>query len=216
VSAKKQIVLMNLPDPKRFQLEPRCPQASGPSKFRLVYFGTITRRLGIDLAIRAMHMVRDRIPDVELHVLGSGEDRDEFLALSRELGLNGAVKFSDGFLSFDELIPRVRSMDAVVIPNRRNDATELMLPVKMMEGLALGLTAIAPRLKAIEHYFSEDELFYFEPDDAGSLGEAIVSASRSVEAARNGVNGHRFCDRFSWDVQKTDLIEMYRSLAPSR
>jgi glycosyltransferase involved in cell wall biosynthesis len=218
VNPSKLIVLMNLPDPKRFQLTEQRRKEAANGAFRLVYFGTINKRLGIDLAIRAIHQIHADCPGIRFHIIGTGDDRDECLALSQQFGLDGMVHFSQGALTFDELVPLVRSMDAVVIPNRRNAATELMLPVKMMEGIALGLAVFAPRLKAIEHYFDADQMFYFEPDDADSLGEAIAAAYHDrCECDRRARNAQRFGERFSWNTHRMDLIGMYRSLlAPSQ
>ena len=85
------------------------------------------------------------------------------------------------------------SMDAVVVPNRRNAATELMLPVKMMEGIALGLPVFAPRLKAIEHYFSGDQIFYFDPDDAVKFWDMVNKQDWHVcELSQKGISSRAY------------------------
>ena len=52
---EKITVVLNAPDPKWFDSSKK-PHASGvsTSPFRVVYFGTLTKRLGIDLAIRTV------------------------------------------------------------------------------------------------------------------------------------------------------------------
>ncbi|WP_390492043.1 hypothetical protein, partial [Staphylococcus pseudintermedius] len=65
-------------------------------------------------------------------------------------------------------------MDVGIIPNRKDSATDLMLPVKMLEYVAMGISVVAPRLKAIEHYFSDDMVSYFQPEDSNSMANAIL------------------------------------------
>jgi glycosyltransferase involved in cell wall biosynthesis len=213
IPERKIVVSMNLPDPKKFSRAESENGSATNGSFKLVYFGTITKRLGIDLAIRALAQIRDRISGVEFHVIGSGEDREEFHRLGQELGLDSVVRFSQGAVPLNELVPMVKRMDLVVVPNRRNIATELMLPVKMLEGIALGLPVVAPRLRTIQYYFQDDQVFYFEPENVESLAAAILKSYEDCERRRQtAARGMTFLSQYAWDTHKLDLINAYRSL----
>jgi glycosyltransferase involved in cell wall biosynthesis len=214
IPESKLVVLMNLPDPKKFRDRRGSRARSVKGGFRMVYFGTITKRLGIDLAIRAVGEIRDQIPGLQLCIFGNGEDRESFLKLSRQLGLDEIIHFSESSVPLDELIPAVRDMDLVVVPNRRNAATELMLPVKMLEGMALGIPVVVPRLKTIEFYFRNDQVFYFEPDDVRSLSSTMLNAAQSrTERDRKVERAKEFFEKYAWETQKIDLIGLYLGLA---
>lgn len=104
-------------------------------------------------------------------------------------------------------------MDLGVVPNRKNAATELMLPVKLLECIALGIPVVAPRLKTIEYYFSDDMLFYFEPDNIDSLADAILYAyNNETERIKKAKNAKRFLEKYGWEKHKWDLINMYNQL----
>ena len=60
-----------------------------------------------------------------------------------------------------------------VVPTLRDEFTEHLLPVKLLEYLHMGLPAIAPRLPVIQRYFSDDEVRYFEPGSEADLAEAM-------------------------------------------
>ena len=75
-------------------------------------------------------------------------------------------------------------MDIGVIGNRRTAAGDLMLPVKMLEYICLDIPVVVPRLKTIEHYFSDDMVAYYEPEDVESLANAIYRLYREPGAAR--------------------------------
>ncbi len=118
-----------------------------------------------------------------------------------------------GSVPLEALIPIVCGMDLGIIPNGRNIATELMLPVKMLECIALGIPVVAPRLKTIVHYFTEEMVFFFEPDDVDSMAAAILAASASEEERlRKAREARRFLEKYGWESHKTDFVEMYKTL----
>jgi glycosyltransferase involved in cell wall biosynthesis len=211
-------ISMNVPDERWFG------NGSGAScgeketnGFDLVYHGTLAKRLGVDLTIRAVSNLSGRIPGLKFHVIGSGDDRDELVALAESLGLSSCIEFH-GSIPIDRIASTLRSMNLGVISNRRNIATELMLPVKMLEYIALDIPVVAPPLKTIKHYFSDEMLSYFETEDVNSLSSAILNAYQSEEKRRDQVkNARRFLDQYGWERQKLDFINLYRSMAhPSR
>ncbi len=73
-------------------------------------------------------------------------------------------------LPVESLLDILRDMDVGIVANRENAATELMLPVKLLEYVALNIPVIVPRLKAIEYYFTDEMVSYFEPENVDSLG----------------------------------------------
>jgi len=213
IPGEKIVVAMNVPDPKLFNHTRSihgCSRENG--KFRMIYHGTVAKRLGVDLAIRAMTKLGDKIPGLEFHVVGDGDDMKEIQDLSRSLGLGDKIRYR-GIVPLDRLVPVLGGMDLGIIPNGRNSATELMLPVKMLECVALGIPVVAPRLKTITHYFTEDKVFFFEPDDIDSMAQAILAASSNEEErARRALAAKGFLEKHGWETHKTEFIEMYKSL----
>jgi glycosyltransferase involved in cell wall biosynthesis len=211
IPEKKIVVAMNVPDPEVFDhtriLQPR---ADGNGKFRMIYHGTVTKRVNVDLAIRAVSKLGGRIPGLDFHVVGDGDDLKEFQELSRELGIEDKVHFR-GRVPVEGLIPILEGMDIGIVPNGRNIATELMLPVKMLECIALGIPVVAPRLKTITHYFSEEMVFYYHPDEIDSMSEAILQASLSPEGRLSRAReARRFLERNGWESHKSDFLRIYQ------
>ena len=89
LDSKKITVSMNVPDHKKFSMKKNGKGVQKSRKgFRLVYHGTLAKRLGVDLAIEAAAMLVDEIPGLELNILGHGDDMQEFVELSRNLGID--------------------------------------------------------------------------------------------------------------------------------
>jgi len=211
ISENKITVTMNVPDPAIFKADDGSkPTEDSHEGVRLVYHGTVTRRLGIDLVIRAVAKLRNRLPGISFHVFGDGDDIDEFIELSKELEVEDSVVFNRKFIPMEELIPTLKTMDIGVISNRRSIAGDQMLPVKMLEYIILDKPVIAPRLKTIEHYFDHEMVSFIEPDDVSSLSDAILQLAQDETKKRKQVeNARSFLQKYGWEEHKKDLISMY-------
>jgi glycosyltransferase involved in cell wall biosynthesis len=169
--------------------------------------------LGIDLAIHAVSRLILEIPQIQFHILGESSNLEELENLSRKLGVEERVHFSKKSFPVEKLPDLLKTMDLGIIPNRRNIATELMLPVKLLEYIAIGIPVVSARHKAIKHYFSEDMVTYFEPEDVESMRGAILNIYRNKSQREQQVfNAKRFIDQYGWEKHRCNLINLYQSL----
>ncbi len=206
------MVSSNVPDHRTFI--PSAPGATRGSnaRFLLVYHGTLARRLGIDLAIRAVGKLMSRIPGLEYHFLGMGEDKEEFLDVARDLGLEKQV-FFEGFVPLKDLPRVLNKMDLGVIANRESMATDLMLPTKLLEYVTLGIPVVAPRLKVIQYHFSDKMVKYFEPENIESLADAIYELYRDLEKRKRQAElAKEFTNKYGWEKSQMDLINLYKGV----
>jgi glycosyltransferase involved in cell wall biosynthesis len=121
IPRRKTFVSMNVPDPRIFEnagLAPSPRPVNG--HFDLVYHGTMVRRLGVDLIIQAVGELRQRIPELRLHLWGDGDDLDAFQQLSRELQLENRVHFKPKGFPLHQLPEELQSMHIGVVGNRRS------------------------------------------------------------------------------------------------
>ena len=135
VPAAKISVVMNVADDQIFSAQARNGQKGRHENggFRLIYHGTFAYRYGIDLAIRAVRLLKDEIPGIHLTLHGDGEFRLALQELVKELGLERQVQFSTLFIPTTELPKLLLEADVGVIPYRRNIFTDGILPTKLME-----------------------------------------------------------------------------------
>lgn len=209
---QKCSVLLNVPDHEIFRYEER-KGGKERETFDLVFHGTIDRMLGIDLAIEAVSKLSRDIPGIRLHLIGEGRDLDELENLSRALGVEDRIRFSRESFPVEKLPVLMQDMDMGIIPNRRNDATELMLPVKMLEYVAMGIPVVSARLKTIGHYFSDDMVAYFEPGNVESMVNAILELYRSKRKRQvQAANAKKFIEKYGWEKHQMELIRLYEEL----
>ena len=91
--------------------------------------------------------------------------------------------------------------------------TELMLPVKLLEYVAIGIPVVSARLKTIEHYFSDDMICYFEPESVESMANAILELYRNKNKRHEQViNARKFIEIYGWEKHQKNLIRLYEEL----
>jgi glycosyltransferase involved in cell wall biosynthesis len=180
--------------------------------FRMVNHGTMSKRLGNDLILEAAAKLVHEIPGFQLHIIGGGDNLEQLQSLTQSLGLEKIVHFHAG-VPWDKLAEKLKNMDVGIVANRVNVATELMLPSKLIDYTVLGIPAIVPRLKAIEYYFSEEMVSYFEPENVESIVAATVSLYRdSARRKRQANKARKFLDENRWDGHSNGLRGLYDHL----
>lgn len=203
----KITVIPNVPDSLVFRKDGQPPPSDGT--FRIVYHGTIARRLGLDLAVHAFAKVADACPGACLEIFGdgdAGQDLEDQIAAS---GVRDKVHFSRKMFRVESIAQMIQGASVGLIPNRRDVATDYMLPVKLLEYVHLGIPVIAPRLLAIQYYFAEDQVAYYEPGDVDGLAQCIqrlyANPAERAELARKSAE---FAKRLSWDALQLELFKV--------
>jgi glycosyltransferase involved in cell wall biosynthesis len=217
IRRSKTFISMNVPDPRIFNhaADPSASPlpAAHNGHVNLVYHGTMAERLGVDLVIRAVARLEQRLPNIRLHLWGHGDDLASFQRLARELSVHDRVLFEPRGFPLQDLPGHLRAMDLGVIGNRRTVAGELMLPVKLLEYVALGIPVVVPRLKAIEHYFTDEMAAYYVPEDVDSLADCIYRLCTDRPArVRQARRAAMFLDEHGWSRQGDDFVNFYRDL----
>ena len=93
---------------------------------------------------------------------------------------------------------------------RMTEGTRIMLPVKLMEYVAMGIPCVAPKTDAIARYFDDSMIRFFTPGDPHSLAEAILDLHDHEDKRRSLAENayQRFACVHTWAEQK----RMYQAL----
>lgn len=210
---KKVFVMLNSADPNIFK-DPVLPEPTTQKKngFRMVIHGTIIKRYGHDILVRAMPYVLKKIPGAQLEIIGEGEWQPELEQLVNKLGLNNAVTFA-GYLPLAELLKRLRRADCGVVPLPQNPETDLIHTFKMQEYMALGIPVIISRTRAIEAYYDEDSVCFFKPGSEKDLAQAVIKFYKNPQLRHSlAENALKTYKRYSAPKQQAYYANLVRSL----
>ncbi len=200
-------VVLNCPDIRHLeesQLEPHRE----PEHLVLVCHGTIEHRYGHDVMIDAIDIVRRKIPNVKLRVLGDGDHVPAMLERIDQLGLADHVSYL-GWLDIDQVVAEVAGADAGIVAQLASPYSNLVHTNKMFEYIMLGVPCIASRLESVSSAFTDDEILFYEPDSAEAMAEAIIRLHDEPELGdRLTTNAReRYDSGYRWADQSQVLIE---------
>ena len=214
VKREKISVVLNSPDDRIFVRD--SVARKDRSTFTVACHGTITHRMGLDLAVRAVNLLRDRIPELQLMAIGSGDYLPEIQELVKTLNLESRVIFK-GMMPIDDLPKVLSTADLGLVPNRESAVTHLMLPVKLLEFAMMGVPAISAKLNTVEYYFGNGAVCFFKPGDVNELAQAIERLYRSPELRKQlAETASKVVDHFSWPKQRTEFYRAIDSILPRR
>jgi glycosyltransferase involved in cell wall biosynthesis len=216
----KSTVVMNAADEARFESESR---ASAPAdltpdsnRFVMMYHGTLTRTYGLDIAVEAFARAHEDMPGAELWILGSGPEESVLRRLIDELGLERKAKLL-GSVPSHQVPGLLRTCDIGVLSMRRDALLDYASPNKLSEFIIMGKPVVISRLNAIRHYYSEQALAYFEPNDLAELVAQMVRLYR--DAALRARLAERAREEYApirWEVMKQRYLGLIGRIVTMR
>jgi glycosyltransferase involved in cell wall biosynthesis len=203
-------ILMNLPDPALFSPRRQPPPAS---PFTLVYHGMVGSRHGLDVAVRAVALAREQVPDLCLQIIGDGDYFPEVRRIVEELGVQDNVRLDQGLVPVENLLPALREASVGIVPILDDPFTRYMLPVKLLEYVALGIPVIASATETIRSYFDEGTISLCPPGDAPALAARIVEL-HGHPARREALSaaGVAFTAAHGWERERETYFDLIDSL----
>ncbi len=208
--ASKMCVVMNSPDERIFKYSPAKTRDRQSDKvnrpFIIMYHGTLVERNGVGLAVEALARLRQSVPAAELRIYGPRTPYlDQVMLTASEKDLEKSVHYL-GPRSLEQLTEAIAECDVGVIPNKRSVFTEINMPTRIFEYLALGKPVVAPRAPGIQDYFSEDSLTFFDlgsaDDLALKLSHLFFHTDETLEVVKRGQNVYL---PHSWHNEKRTL-----------
>jgi glycosyltransferase involved in cell wall biosynthesis len=215
VPKEKCSVIMNVPIETLFNKQPFNKHPRG-NPFYLTYHGNLAEQTGVDLLIHAVHQLRSQIPEIQLLIIGSGHEAEDYKTLSSNLQMTDIVTFKNN-VKVTEIADSVKHAHVAVDPKRQGVYAGETLSVKAMEYLAMGIPLIVARTEAALIYFPEKSVRFFEPDNVDSLAEAILDLYKNPEK-RNELYRHAddFNSVYNWAKMKKVYLSILAELCQGR
>lgn len=136
---------------------------------KLVYVGRLSAEKGVPILFESLNLLKADGIDVELVLLGDGQDRQFLEQLSRDMGIEDRVIFK-GFVDQDTIASTLRDSDMFVLPSFAEG-----IPVALMEAMAIGIPVITTYVGGVTELVIDGEtgqVVY--PSDPVGLADAIA------------------------------------------
>jgi glycosyltransferase involved in cell wall biosynthesis len=150
----------------------------------IVYTGGLKPWADIDLLIKAMPHVIEKVPNTSLLIVGEGEARQELLNLTMRLNLQKKVIFAGGVLHTD--VPHyLAAADVLALPLRNNIFNKARFPNRIAEYMASGKPIVTNKVGIAAELFRDGyNSVVVDSEDPREFAEGIRKVLRERKRAR--------------------------------
>ncbi len=216
IPPEKCTTLLNYPDLEVFG---KASHRSNGRSLTLIYPGTVSEHHGVDVAVRAVGIVRQQIPDVLLAIYvrsSNPASLDRVGALVSELGLEDNVQFYDP-VPTERLSEIYSEADIGIVPKRGGIFADEAFSTKILEFMAAGIPVIASRTRIDEYYFDDSQILFFEPGDHEGLAQCVLEAAGNPSLRKSlAAAGKRYVAESNWERKKDLYYQIVATLHKSR
>jgi glycosyltransferase involved in cell wall biosynthesis len=139
--------------------------------FVVGWTGSFRKFHGLGVLIDAAEVLRRRVPDLALILVGDGQERAAIEKAASERGLENVV--FTGTVPYENMAAHVSAFDVAVV-TAPTTADFHYSPLKLKEYMACGRAIVAPRVGSIRSTLQhEHEGLLVEPGDARALADAL-------------------------------------------
>ena len=208
----KLTIVVNTADDKFFRsgesVNEKNRKRNSPIIF--MYHGTLTTFYGLDIALEALSIVRSKLPGqgVQLHIIGEGSTLNDLRIMRHKYGLDDLVFFKEP-VPIHDISKTLEGCDVGLIPTRRDVFLDLSFSNKLVEYVALRKPVVAARLRGYRHYFREESLGFFEPNNPISLAEAMIKVIKNRSAWEElAENAFQDYQAITWKTMSKRYIDL--------
>ena len=163
---------------------------------------------GIDFALRAVAILRQKYPDVRYQIVGDGILRAGLESLVAELGLGGCVEFS-GRLSDAEVEQAFKEADVFLLPSRKEG-----FGIVFLEAWKFGLPVVCGNVDAsaevVENGLDGFTVDPYSPQEiCGALDKLLKDPAKRREFVAHG--RHKLVTCFSGTTFRQNLLRLIES-----
>lgn len=196
---------LNYPVPAFFQ---EYPKTRHDGTIRLIYPGTLNYHQGVDIAVRALDLIKNAAPEAEFHIYGEGPNKTFLESLVKDLALSERVLIRD-FLPIEKIIPIIANADIGVVPKRADGFGDTAFSTKILEFMALGVPVIVAKTTIDSFYFNDAIVQFFSPGNVESLAKAMIELVLSKKRRKFIANkAKEYVLDNSWEKKKYHYLKL--------
>lgn len=213
VKEEKVYLISNTVDLNTFAIEPIDEKILEKyrNKIVMLYAGYVTPERGLDVVVRGMNYLKEKLPDVKLLIIGNGISVSSLKKISDDLLLNNYVEFIE-WPGHDKLASYFKAANIFISPQPACEFWNTTIPHKLFEYMSKSKPVLAADSKAIKRVIDETKcgLTYQTGNAQDFAAKALELLASDVLFGANGYKAVR--DKYNWREDAKVLIELYSNL----
>lgn len=190
------------------KIESRSELGLSLDDFLAVYTGKIHENKGINILIEASKHLDNK--NIKIIIIGGSEETiKEYKSKKQEENLDNIV--FEGYKKHNKIQEYQNAADVLLLPNSRSNmhSREYTSPIKLSEYIISNKPIICSKLPSITRRISEDECFFFEPDEPKELAKILSKIHKNPELASKKNIEKRRSRELSWTKRCERIFENF-------
>jgi len=182
--------------------------------FVILSYGVVSEQRGVQYAIQAIDLIKEKIPEVKLLILGDGSYLENLKKQAVALGVGRYIIF-EGWQNQSVLISYMENTDLCIIPHIKSEHTDNTSPNKLFHFMYFSKPVVASNCNYIQEIVEEENCgLVYTYDDPKELAEAILLLySGKNKRETMGNNGQQAISvKYNWATTSMSMIEKYKSM----
>ncbi|AHF76512.1 Amylovoran biosynthesis glycosyl transferase [Sodalis praecaptivus] len=169
------------------------PRTLAHERLELISVARLMEKKGLDVAIKACALLKDRNVDFRYRIIGHGPLTEKMRALVDELNLNDHVSLL-GFQPQHKVKEFLAESDIFMLPSVTGaDGDMEGIPVALMEAMAVGLPVVSTFHSGIPELIEHQKSGWLAPEyDSEALADIIVNIINNKDSLRQTLDNARF------------------------
>jgi glycosyltransferase involved in cell wall biosynthesis len=195
-------VIPNIVDLSLFTPLTRTTRATQP---HIVVTRNLEPIYDIATAIRALALIRQRMPSVRMTIAGCGPDREKLQALAHHLGQDAAIHFAGRLVNGD--VARLVASASCLL----NPSTVDNMPVSILEAFACGVPVVSTRAGGIPDMLEDGVAGLLVPvgDDTAMAKAVLRILQNPLLALHFSSVGLVEVEKYSWKKVRRQWLDAY-------
>lgn len=184
---------------------------SAPLSNVLFYAGGIEEHRGLQTVIQALPEIVDKIPSIQLWILGKGNYGNTLKELALELGVTNHVVFC-GHVSYQEVLSKLMQCSIALIPHLQSEHTNSTIPHKLFQYMFASKAVISSDCSPIKRILDETGAGKTYPYNSPSAFARIaieLCQNPHMLSSMGAAGKEAVLKKYNWEAAKILLERIY-------
>jgi glycosyltransferase involved in cell wall biosynthesis len=205
IDSNKLVYIPNGVDTKKFSPGVSKIKAKYKGQKIVLYFGRLHYQKNVDLLIRSFKHVKEKIDNVKLVIIGTGNQYEKL----QKMSANDRDIIMTGFVSDEDLVDYMRASDIVVFPSRGENAS-----FTIMEAMACELPVVSSDVGNAKKILGDGRGILLENYTENEIADICIDIlSNEKKAEKIGKKARKYVEEHhSWDKISKKTEELYQQI----
>ena len=166
---------------------------------------------GFDYLLEAMPVIKERVDDVKLIVVGEGELVNEYREYAKKLGIEDSIEFY-GKKTQAEIVKYYQDAKVFVLPSIEIEGFGIVL----LEAMASGLPVVTTSVAGVALEIKENQAgIVIKPRDAAALADALIRilGSKAMQEAMGSQGRSLTIRQYGWHTVAESVLKVFKEIS---